>query len=163
MIFKVSFKETKNNPTKVTVVTGRKVATMIHGTVALPRFFKHIPEEIVDWITEEQKYISGEEDIATNTFHIKASGYAACHEDDVFDYVFGDRLAEARAKYKMYKFFYEFTSKLYDYYNRLLFGDVGIADSGHGSCLAQDVKKYEGLCIREAHHIGELLESKENG
>ena len=164
MVFKVSFKDSLKNPTKVAVVTGKKVAIMINGTVELPEFFKHIPDSIVNWMTEEQKCISGEEDIATNTFHVKATGVAKCHEEEKFDYVFGERLAEARAKYKIYKFFYDLTTKLYDYYNMILFGDESVAESGgSGSCLAKDIKKYEGLCIREAHHISELLKGKENG
>jgi hypothetical protein len=71
-------------------------------------------------------------------------------------------LAEARAKYIIYKFFYDLIHKLYDYYNRVLFGEDGVVDTGKGSCLAQDIKKYGELCIRESHHIGELLKSKEN-
>lgn len=162
-MFKVSFKNYKNSPAKVTVVTGKKVAVMISGTVSLPEFFKYIPEEIVRWMTDEQKLISGEEDIATNTFHVKASGIARCHEEEKFDYVFGERLAEARAKYKIYKFFYYLTCKIYEYYERIMFGELGVVAEGQGSCLMQDITKYEGLYIREAHHIGELLKSKENG
>ena len=44
-----------------------------------------------------------------------------------------------------------------------MFGELGVVAEGQGSCLMQDITKYEGLYIREAHHIGELLKSKENG
>ena len=163
MVFKVSFKDSPKNQSKFAVVSGKKVAVRISGTVSLPEIWKYIPEGIIRWMTEEQNFISGDEDIANNVFHIHADGFARCHEEDKFDYIFGERLAEARAKYKIYKFFYKFTCKLCDYYDNLLFGSGGVANDGEGSCLAQDVKKYEALCIREAHHISELLKDKENG
>lgn len=163
-MFKVSFKDKPNDPSKIVIRMGNKTGVMLKGTVALPEFFKYLPEEIVTWMTDKQKLISGEEDIATNTFRIKVSAHALCHENDKFNYVFGERLAEARAKLKIYKFFYEFTSRLYDYYNNILFGSGGVIDSGEGNCIAQDVEKYWALCTRESHHIGELLkDKKENG
>jgi hypothetical protein len=162
MVFKVSFKDGPKDPCKYAVVSGRKVGIVVSGTVVFPEFWKNVPDEIIDWMRGQNHLISGDEDIATNTFHLKAVGFARCHEDDKFDYVFGERLAEARAKYKIYKFFYGLTCKLYDYYRRILFGDEEVVDMGKGSCLAQDIKKYEALCIREAHHIGELLKNKDN-
>ena len=47
--------------------------------------------------------------------------------------------------------------------SKILFGPYGVVDCGEGSCIGRDLKKYEGLYIKEAHHIGELLASKENG
>ena len=108
-------------------------------------------------------FISLKENVDTNTFDIAVFGHAKCHEEEKFDYVFGERLAEARAKYRIYKFFYALCNKLEEYYSNILYGPCGVADSGSGSCIARDMKKYEGLCIRESHHIGELLKSRENG
>jgi hypothetical protein len=98
--------------------------------------------------------------MSNNILIIHSEGIAKCKEGDKYDSVLGERLAESRAKYCIYKFFYGLTSKLYDYYNKIMFGDAGIVDGGHGSCLAQDLKKYEGLYIRESHHIGELLKDR---
>ena len=162
MVFKVSFKNSPKNQSKIAVVSGKKVAVRICGIVSLPEFWKYIPDDVRKWMTDGQNLVGGEEDIAKNVFHIHANGFARCHEEDKFDYVFGERLAEARAKYKIYKFFYDLTCRLYDYYDNLLFGSGGVANDGEGSCIAQDVKKYETLCIREAHHIGELLKNKDN-
>ena len=75
----------------------------------------------------------------------------------------GERLAEARAKLKIYKFFYNLCDKLYEYYSKILFGPHGVVDSGEGSCIGRDLKKYEDLYIKETHHIGELLKDKSNG
>lgn len=163
MLFKVSFKDSPKNPSKVTVVTGKKVAVMISGTVSLPEFFKHIPEEIVTWMTDEQKLISGEEDIATNTFHVKASGIARCHEEEEFDYKFGERLAEARAKLKIYKFFYSLCKRLLEYYHKILYGGGSEVNGNCKNCLAADFMKYKALYLRESQHIEELLKDKSNG
>lgn len=162
-MFKVSFKDTPENPLKTVLRKGNSMYVGIEGIVALPEFFKDIPQSIYDWITKEQKLISGEEDVATQTFVLRASGKAVCHKDDKFDYVFGERLAEARAKMKIYKFFYALSSKLYVHYSKIMFGDLEVIEKGNGDCLAQIIKKYEALCIRESHHIDELLTSKSNG
>ena len=162
-MFKVSFKGPPENPSKAVLRVGNSMYVKIEGIVALPEFFRYIPQSIYDWITKEQKLISGEEDVATQTFVLRASGKAVCHKDDKFDYVFGERLAEARAKMKIYKFFYTLSSKWYDYYNKIMFGDLEVIEKGNEDCLAQVIKKYEALCIRESHHIGELLTSKSNG
>ena len=162
MVFKVSFKETEKSPSKVVQKAGKTTTVILRGVVELPAFWKHLPEEIIKWIEGRQK-VEGYENLADNTLIIYSTGVSKCNPDDKYDSLLGERLAEARAKYHIYKFFYDLTSKLYDYYNKIMFGDAGIVDNGHGSCLAQDVKKYEGLCIRESHHIGELLASKDNG
>jgi len=162
MVFKVSFKETEKNPCKVVEKVGKTTAVILKGVVGLPAFWKHIPDEVVDFIGNTTK-VEVYENIVDNYMLVYSKGVAKCRPDDKLDTLLGERLAEARAKYHIYKFFYNLTSKLYDYYNKIMFGDAGIVDSGHGSCLAQDLKKYEGLCIREAHHIEELLASKNNG
>ena len=162
MVFKVSFKETEKSPSKVTQKVGKTTTVILRGVVELPAFWKHLPEEIIKWIEGRQK-VEGYENLADNTLIIYSTGISKCNPDDKYDSLLGERLSEARAKYHIYKFFYDLTSKLYDYYGKIMFGDTGVVDSGHGSCLAQDIKKYEGLCIRESHHIGELLASKHNG
>ena len=162
MIFKVSFKETEKNPSKALYKAGRNTNVILKGYVVLPKFWKHLPDEVMRWIEGRQK-VEIYENIADNTLYVYSTGMAKCRPDDHYNSLLGERLAEARAKYCIYKFFYDLTTKLYDYYGRIMFGDEGLVDSGHGSCLAQDMKKYEGLCIREAHHIGELLASKDNG
>lgn len=163
MLFKVSFKDSPKNPSKAVVVTGKRTVVLLSGTVKFPKFWKHVPNEIIEWMTDQGHLISGDEDIATNTFHLKAMGKARCHEEEEFDYKFGERLAEARAKLKIYKFFYNLCDKLYEYYSKILFGPRGVVDFGEGSCIGRDLKKYEDLYIKEARHIGELLKDKSNG
>lgn len=161
MLFKVSFREDKKNPSKVIEKAGGTTIVTLKGVVNLPEFWYNIPKEIHTWIATRTK-VEIYEDIANNTLIIYSQGTSRCMDGDKFDSLLGERLAEARAKYIIYKFFYDLTFKLYNYYDKVMFGDQGVVCSGTGSCLAQDIKKYEGLCIRESHHIGELLKSKEN-
>ena len=162
MVFKVSFKETESSPSKIVEKKGKTTTVTLKGVVELPAFWSQIPRHIMEWIAR-QKYLELYEDMSTNTLILFSAYTAKCAEGDRYESLLGERLAEAHAKYDIYKFFYDLTSKLYDYYNRILFGDIEVAEKGSGSCLDCDIKKYEGLCIREAHHIGELLKDKENG
>lgn len=160
MVFKVSFKETEKHISKIVEKKGRTTTVNLLGEVRLPDFWNSIPDDISAWIARREKL----EIYETNkSLYVLSEGKAKCREDDRYDTLLGERLAEARAKYYIYKFFYDLTCRLFDYYNRLLFGKIGVFDMGDGSCIAQDVKKYEALCIREAHHIGELLKDSGNG
>ena len=162
MMFKVSFKETENNPSKVVYKAGRVTNVILKGTVKLPLFWHFMPPYIFEWIAERTK-VELYEDVSHGILIVHSEGVAKCREDDKYESLLGERLAEARAKYCIYKFFYDLCSKLEEYYSNILYGPRGVADSGSGSCIARDLKKYEALCIRESHHIGELLKSKENG
>lgn len=160
-MFKVSFKETENSPSKVVYKAGRITDVILKGTVELPDFWHLLPPDICEWVATRTK-VEIYENVSNNTLIIHSEGRSRCRSDDKYDVLLGERLAEARAKYCIYKFFYNLTSKLFDYYNEIMFGSQGVVCNGNGSCLAQDVKKYETLCIRESHHIGELLASKDN-
>ena len=162
MIFKVSFKETKDNPSKVVYKAGLNVNVVLKGKVELPDFWPLVPPEIQEWVANQTK-IELFENMSDNTLTIFSEGLAKCRKDDKYDSLLGERLAEARAKYQIYKFFYSLCDKLYEYYGKILFGPHGVVDCGEGSCIGRDLKKYEGLYNKEAHHIEELLASKENG
>lgn len=159
-MFKVSFKDKPNDPSKIVVRMGNKTGVMLKGTVMLPKFFKNIPDEIEDWIANTN-LVSGELRFEEGVFNLKVNGHAVCHEEDKFDYVFGERLAEARAKLKIYKFFYTLDKKLLEYYHRLLYGGSNSVHGKDNSCLAADYIKYQSLCLKEAYHIGKLLKDKE--
>lgn len=164
MLFKISFKDTPKKSAKTVVVANRNVHVLLIGFVKLPKFWKYVPDEIINWITSNSGGdIAGEEDTNANVFNLSVSGHAKCHEDDKFDYEFGVRLAEARAKYRIYRFFYHIAVKLYNYYDEILYGFPGVVDCGSGDCIASEVLKYEKMCIREAKHIEKLLKDKKNG
>lgn len=163
MLFKVSFKDSPKNPSKAVVVTGKRTVVLLSGTVKFPKFWKHVPNEIIEWMTDQGHLISGDEDIATNTFHLKAMGKARCHEEEEFDYKFGERLAEARAKLKIYKFFYSLCKRLLEYYHKILYGGGSEVNGNCKNCLAADFMKYKALYLRESQHIEELLKDRSNG
>jgi hypothetical protein len=160
-MFKVSFKESPGNPSKVVYKAGMVTDVILKGVVELPHFWHLMPSDICEWIAIQRK-VEVYENAANNTLIIHSEGISKCRKEDKYSTLIGERLAEARAKYCIYKFFFDLCSKLYEYYSTILFGSEGIVAIGEGGSLERAMKKYEGLCIRESHHIGELLASIEN-
>ena len=160
-MFKVSFKETPNNPSKVVHKAGLGTRVNLKGTVKLPHFWHLMPEEIFDWIAIQNK-VDIYENMASNSLTIYSEGISKCMESDKYDTVFAERLAEARAKYCIYKFFYDLCSKLYNYYFSIMFGHGTASIAGEGGSLGRTLCKYKDLCTRESQHIVELLKSKDN-
>ena len=160
-MFKVSFKETPKNPYKLVTKLGNETTVLLRGTVDLPAFWKYIPEEICEWIAH-QTHIEGYEDISKNQLIIYSRGIAKCHPEDKYNTVLGERMAESRAKYFIYKFFYNLCYRLEDYYQELLFGKGNsvVNETMHG--IVGDFIKYEKLCDRERHHQVELLRGEKH-
>ena len=102
-MFKVSFKETKENPSKVVIKKGRTTTVILKGVVNLPSFFRDMSMELRDWVASRTK-IEGYEDLANNTLILYSTGIARCHEEDKYDAVLGERIAESHAKYYIYKY-----------------------------------------------------------
>ena len=160
-MFKVSFKEAPKNPYKLVTKLGNETTVLLRGTVDLPAFWKHMPEEICEWIAH-QTHIEGYEDIAKNQLIIYSRGIAKCHPEDKYDTVLGERMAESRAKYFIYKFFADLTSRLDDYYQEILFGSyvMPATEIKHG--ITGVCTKYGKLCDREKQHQVELLRGKKH-
>ena len=160
-MFKVSFKDKPKDPSKAVIKEGKTTTVILKGVVNLPSFFYDMPQIVLQWISDHTK-VELYENISNNTLTIYSTGVARCHEDDKFDAVLGERLAEARAKYIIYKFFYDLDTRLCKYYGTVLHGsfpDLQLEDKG----LMSDRHKYEALCIKESRHIGQLLADKQNG
>jgi hypothetical protein len=162
MVFKVSFKETEKSPSKVTQKVGKTTTVILKGVVELPAFWKHLPEEIIKWIEGRQK-VEGYENLADNTLIIYSTGVSKCNPDDKYDSLLGERLAEARAKESIYKFFYQLSYKLFEYYTTIAFGSMGVIDTGSDGSLERTAFKYEQLYNREKNHQIELLKNRNNG
>lgn len=161
-MFKVSFKETANNPSKAVIKTGRVTTVMLRGYTELPHFWPLMPPDINEWIAEQTK-VELYEDMAKGAMLIHSEGLSKCMEGDKYDSLLGERLAESRAKMHIYKFFYDLCCKLYDYYNEILFGNEGVVATGDSGSLERTMVKYEKLYGRELSHQHELLKGKENG
>lgn len=155
-MFKVSFKESPKDPCKLVTKLGNQTTVLLRGTVDIPDFWKYIPNNISEWIAG-QKHIEGYEDIAKNQLTIYSRGISKCHPDDHYDTVLGERLAEARAKCFIYRFFYDLTYKLSEYYGTILYGDsCPVVDNSKDGIIA-DVMKYEKLYRHELNHQKELI------
>ena len=157
-MFKVSFKEAPDNPSKLVTKMGNETTVMLKGTCELPDCWKYLPEEIVKWI-EGQSHIEGYEDMADNQLIIYAKGVSKCHPEDKFDTIFGERMAEARAKECIYKFFYGLCYRLENYYQKILFGSDGVVNTTNQGVVGAYIK-YEKLWQREKQHQVELLQAK---
>jgi len=158
-MFKVSFKETPKNPYKLVTKVGGETTVLLKGTVELPAFWKYMPEEICEWIAH-QAHIEGYEDTSKNQLIIYSRGIAKCHPEDHYDTVLGERMAESRAKYFIYKFFYDLSVKLSVYYGAILYGtNNAIPPTNNTVGILADLNKYQELCIREELHQSELLEA----
>ena len=161
-MFKVSFKETPNSPSKIVTKMGNVTLVMLKGTCKLPDFFKYIPEDVSNWISQ-QKHVECYEDIVNNELIIYSEGVSKCHPEDKYESVFGERMAESRSKECIYKFLYGLCSRLYAYYDNIMFGYPGVVASGSNLSLAYALTKYEKLWRHEKQHLVELLQKKVNG
>lgn len=161
-MFKISFKEDFK---KIQTFNGKATVVTLTGNVIMPEWADLMPRKITDWITLHPS-VEVENHWKRDHFSMTliASGKSVCAEEDDFDSVLGERIAEARAKLRLYKFIYTLCKKLQFYYVSLAFGnaEVGRVVESHVApqtdCLWLTLKKYRSLMIKESHHLGELLE-----
>ena len=78
--------------------------------------------------------------------------------------VIGERIAEARAKIKVYKFMHTLCKKLMYHYYGILYGvPEGIGElhtkviSDHQGGLQEACNKYATLWLKESQHLGKLM------
>ena len=157
-MFRISFKEdfmdTLVFQDKVTVVT-------LKGKVVMPDWCDSLPAEIRSWVWEHPSVdVTETWGKDSPILHLEVSAKSKRAEEDTFNPVTGQRIAESRAKIKLYKFMHTLTDKMCQYYFKLVYGDgevhnVFLNNSAPG--LYQVVKKYQELYIKESHHLGELL------
>ena len=153
--FKDDFKKVQTFNNKATVVS-------LTGIVHFPNeLYKLVPFDLDEWMFHHPSVEVV--DSVVRGWTLKASGTSVCAEGDVFDPVIGERIAEARAKLKIYKFMYTLCSKLLHYYFGIIYGNAEvdkIIESHSESpkdCIWITFKKYKRLMIKESHHLGQLL------
>ncbi len=96
---------------------------------------------------------------------IKMTGTAVRNDKDKDDPVLGERLAEARAKLKIYKLMKTFCYKMLEYYAQKLYGiktnnTITVKASeqeSYNDSLLKAYKKYDRLVDVENTHIKQLL------
>lgn len=157
-MFKVSFKETKNDPAKVVCKAGMKCEVILKGVMKLPYFWNHIPSEIYEWMCRRSK-VELYEDLPNGVLIIHSSGVCNCLDTDKYDSLFGERLAESKAKMYIYEFLYDLTYKLYNYYTKVLFGRE-LVDVGDGNSLERAMWRYEKFYRKEVEHQKKLISEK---
>ena len=166
-MLKVSFKDKEGHLAK-TVETFKDKETIVtlRGEIHLPKFWRAIPRDICDWIDLHQS-VYNYESIVTDSMIITVKGTSKCNDGETFDPVLGERIAEARAKIKLYRFMYTLCKKLYKHYFTLIFSDEYYNQKGgmrhyhpnrHGG-IYEEIYKYNTLLTNESHHLEELLEN----
>jgi len=133
---------------RVTIVTLK--AELVGGATDLWckwDLISHIPEDNFDPMTST----------------LTVSGKAKCHEDDVFDSILGERIAESKAKMKLYSIIAKAIDKTIAKYAILLTGRPYLrAGAGRGNCLLKARWKYEHLLQDEAEHLNKLIYESDN-
>lgn len=153
--FKDDFKKEQTFNEKATVVN-------LTGTVKFPNeLFRLIPSDLDEWIFHHPTVEVV--DSVVRGWTLKASGTSKCSEGDVFDAVIGERIAEARAKLKIYRFMCTLCHKLLKYYFGIMYGNAEVdrVMESHSEppkdCIWMAYKKYKNLMIKELHHLRQLL------
>lgn len=151
-MFKVSFKE---GAKKVQVFNERATIVTLEGYVHLPRFWNNLPYELQTWAWNH---------LGFDGHSIEVQGKAVCAKGDTFNPIVGERIAESKAKIKLYSFMYKLCVKLSRYYYNILFGNTDVdgfidPEEGHKVVgLADVVEKYSWLLTKESRHLDKLLE-----
>lgn len=152
--FKEGFKKVQKFNERATVVT-------LTGEVIIPSW-EMFPNKIQRWMFDEQNTVDVEDTISL--LKIKAVGKSVKAEEDTDNPVLAERIAEARAKLKIYRFMYKLCKKMLRYYFTSMYGnaEVGRVLESHTEpqkdCIWVAGRKYMGLMIKESHHLGQLLE-----
>lgn len=154
--FKGDYKDVLVFQDKVTVVT-------LTGKVVMPEWCDQMPLNVRVWISQHPSVEVDEHWVKDGVvMTLKASGKAKLHDGDTFDAKTGERIAECRAKIRIYRFMYTLTHKLYHYYMHIA---TGIPEKFPArpisfcyNSIYDDRLKNKNLLIRESHHLGKLLE-----
>lgn len=152
-MYKVSFtndfKKVERFGNKVTRVTLKGTIKNIYASDDL-----NIPQPIRDWMWDNN---------CKNLDTLEVLGIAVRSDNDKDDPVLGERLAEARAKLKIYKFMRTFCHKMLEYYTLKLYGTkasnntIVIKVNPEKDSLFKAYMKYDYLIDVENTHIKQLL------
>lgn len=157
-MLKVSFKDKEGCPAKkVEVFNDKATVVTLTGVVKAPEWWWKIPKEIHKWMTNHPS-VEVYDNLLGNVT-VKVIGKSICSDEDEFNPVLGERIAEARAKKKLYGFMLTLTKKLICYYHNLLYGKFAVKVEGEtaDSCIYKEMEKYSVLYGAELEHLHNLL------
>ena len=161
-MLKVSFKDKEKCPAKkVEVFNDKATVVTLTGNIKAPEWWWKIPRNIYKWMANHPS-VEVYDNLLGNVT-VKAVGKSVCSDEDSFAPVFGERIAEARAKIKLYRFMYTLTNKIIAYNKKVLYGNFEVATritkyNEHPlQCLYMDAIKYNKLLTAEKEHLNNLL------
>lgn len=157
-MLKVSFKDKEGCPAKrVEVFNDKATVVTLTGVVKAPEWWWKIPKEIHKWMVNHPS-VEVYDNLLGNVI-VKVIGKSICSDEDEFNPVLGERIAEARAKKKLYGFMLTLTKKLICYYHNLLYGKFAVKVEGEtaDSCIYKEMEKYSVLYGAELEHLRNLL------
>lgn len=158
-MFKVSYKDFM----KVQTFNDRATIVTMVGKLSMPdEVWDGMPNKIADWMWHhpsiDVQWGTGTKDV--QEFRVEFSGKSTCSNDDTFNAETDRRIAESRAKVRLYRFMANLCNQLATHYIALLYGH-GVKSTGADAIndgIIKDLKKYQELCIKESYHLGKLLE-----
>lgn len=119
-MLKVSF---KNNFKKVETFNNKETVVTLTGYCITPLWFNNVPHKIWEWARWHPSVEISETYSNQNlVMVIKVSGKSVCADGDTFDDKMGERIAESRAKIKLYKFMHTLCKKLMYCYHGYIYG-----------------------------------------
>ena len=159
-MLKVSF---KNDFKKVETFNDKATVVTLTGKMLCPNFMSDcLPTKVWEWIEHHPSIEVSESFMQLGHYYIiKSSGKSVCANGDTFDIKMGERIAECRAKIRIYKFMQTLTKMLLECYHGIAFGeDVAINDMDicSGNSILYTNTRYTELLEHEKHHLVELLQ-----
>ena len=134
-----------NSITKVTLT----------GIMKVPSVYD-LPSKVDDYMT---KYTGVTAQWFNGRMYVSAIGISKKSKEDAYDETLGYRIAESRAKIKLYKFLYNVCKVYYYSLMRLCFGNlinVGVHEISNQSLIC-DVLRYYTLLDKEKQHLNTLI------
>ena len=161
-MFKISFRDFDGPSKKVQTFNDRVTIVTLKGRMALPNWWYNIPSNILDWVRRHPS-IDAWESLANNELVIVVQGKTIRAEEDEDNPVIAERIAESRAKIRLYKFMKTLCNMLINHYYGIVFGNqeydmrCNILEAPK-DCIDAAETKYIALYTKELHHLGKLME-----
>lgn len=157
-MWKVSFRDPKYK--KVQKFNDRVTVVTLKGDLIIPmEVMNSMPKKMWDWMTDK---INPRVKVYhwQGIINVIVTGKAVRSKEDKDDSVMAERIAECRAKIKLYKFIYTLLMNYTEYYATLLkgkewsFENTPVTDT---NSIAYIYNKYTRLYLNEKKHLEELL------
>lgn len=157
-MWKVSFKDPMYK--KVQKFNDRVTVVTLKGDLRIPmEVMNSIPKKMWDWMTKRSNpkvKVYHWQDI----INVTTVGKAVRSEEDKNNPVLAERIAECRAKIKLYNFVCNILVRYTNYYATLLKGknwSFEYTPIDDNNCIAYIYNKYNRLYFNEEKHLEELL------